>query len=304
MSYDLKIAKAKELVDSHNAILREGIAKVDWESFLKNLQTEGGTSEESLSTFSWEDLKGFGLPLGIAKRVAPIFRDSMAEENSQTSTEGQKPSSSPGKVKNMTDRQLIESYNPLESQSAVTRRLREIADNKAFIVFNLDNTVDVDTTFKLLQEIRNDENERTSFIVNDEPRKVYRLNEKPNKLVDEDPLYPGEALRSDGTSDRINRVWPESVTLLVRQIVHLAVKDTREIRINSADDAHRILDFIESIPSESLESRIKVRYREAAIRLEELTQAQQAPSLKLSKKPISSSSASGRKNDPLKNREY
>ena len=66
------------------------------------------------------------------------------------------------------------------------------------------------------------------------------FGDKKKEMVDENPIYAGRPLRPDGTCDQLNRSW-EGVPLAIRQIIHIAINDTRELMV-SHTAAHDLLD--------------------------------------------------------------
>jgi len=176
----------------------------------------------------------------------------------------------------MTPRELVEVYDPEEPESAVGKRLKDISKGQPFIVFAEGRMIDVETTYKLLSELKAGYPEgRKDIDVGGKTKKVYNLGYLPENYADENPLYPGRALRIDNTCDQTGRSW-EGVPLIVRQLIRVAL-DRGELKIDKIDDAHNAIDM--AIAPDA-EKKIRQRYRTASVSFDEST-PDQRPSLKV-----------------------
>lgn len=288
MSYADKIAQAMEAITKHN----EGVGTeevVDIDDFIGRLKRVGGTSDARLRRSSWEDLEGLGLPLLLAKEIAEIFRKGEAAPRRPVVTERQAQAMSP--------EELLERYDPRDPDNFVGKRLKDLSKGQPFIVFNTDGTVNREASVQLLQEIRNGYPARETFAVEGRPQKIYRVGERPEELANENPLYPGRALRPNGDCDQTNRSW-NGVTDPVRILVYLAVTRTREIRIAQIDDAHRILD---QVMSGDAEAAIRQRNPQASILYDDLASKGNLPSLKVAP---SGTAVGGTVNDPFGHKKF
>ena len=199
------------------------------------------------------DLKKFPVqPRVLAKEIAKIFRGKDAPVDERRPV-GDK------KAGRMTVPELVAALDPEEPTSAVGKRLGEISKGQPFIVYDSGRVLDVANTLKILLEIKQIGTGRETLVVNGNVKKVYKLGELPDNYADENPLYEGRPLRPDGTCDQTNRSW-EGVPLETRQMIRLAMK-TGELKIDSIDKAHAVLDFV----LQNNIAAIKVRYQKAAI---------------------------------------
>jgi hypothetical protein len=107
---------------------------------------------------------------------------------------------------------------------------------------------------------------------------LYRVGEKPDNLVDENPLYPGRALRPDGTCDQLNRSWA-GVSLKIRQLAYLAVKETKEHLVGTIS-AHDTLDHALALSTQAWEW-LSSRYPKAAMLYAEKEKQGTLPTLKI-----------------------
>jgi hypothetical protein len=264
MVYDTKIQKAQEIIDNFNASADK---KVDWKDFLKQLNAAGGTTDETLSECSWEDLKGMGVPPLVAKQLAKVFRQSDKPETKILSSV---------RVSVMTPKELLEHYVPTESDAPVAERLKTISKGKKFIVFNEDGSVNP-ISATLLQELKDGFPERETYFLDGKPCCLYAIGERLDNLADINPLYPNRILRPDGTCDQINRSW-QGISDELRYIILLGVSKTREIQVIH-ETAHNILDIV---MSENAEQKLIQRYPKASMLYEQLKRENNLPSLKVS----------------------
>jgi len=375
MSYTDKLSAVRELLEKHNeqippnplavaedaseyaknCLPKEGPGHVDIDQFIANVKSVGGTTEELLKSFKYEEVADC-LPevngkkmIVLAKAISGIFRDkdtglefcphcghllnhlaklcSSCGKAVDTGEQLGKDRTQPGRwdagsrdscraasryhnyagdiadhggyvsdkyAKRMGYRELVEHYNPKEADSAVTKRLKDIAGVQNFIVFDGDK-VNVEETFKLLLELNDGYPQRPQIQVGGVWKKVHPIGYRPDNLADENPIYHGLALRSDGTCDHTQRSWA-GIGLRTRQLVYLAVK-SGEIQVN-VDSVHNLLDMLE-LPDG--EKQLERRCPKACIKYSELADLGTLPALKVSKRPAESTSVGkGPLDDPKK----
>lgn len=265
MSYNEKIGKTRDVIDGHNQVAKN---KIDYDKFITSLQDAGGTTDEALKCCTWEDLEKFGLPTLIAKQVASVFR---AKDEKKVINEA--------RAQAMTSRELFERYDPRSHDNFVGRRLTELAKGKPCLVYAENETVNVITSAKLLDELRDGYPARETVLVDGRPFKVYHIGERPDQFAFENPLYPGTLLRPDETCDHTNQSWSD-IGETVRVLLYLAVKNTRELRINGVDDAHNVFSFLGETDQET---KVRKRYPVASVLYDDLEKQGRLPTLKLSR---------------------
>jgi hypothetical protein len=175
----------------------------------------------------------------------------------------------------MTPRELVEAFDPEDYSNPVGQRLAAVSKGEKFIVYSDARLVDVETTFKLLNEIKSGYPGRDDVDVNGAIKKVYRLGELPENYADENPLYRDRPLRPDGTCDQTGRSW-EGIDLSVRQFVRVAM-DEGELKVTH-ELAHDTLDIV--MEKDALK-KLRQRYRKAAIKFDELAKTGDLPTLKI-----------------------
>lgn len=175
----------------------------------------------------------------------------------------------------MSLEQLISVFDPEDTDSAVGKRLSSISKGQKFIVYSDGRAIDVPNTLKLLQEIKRGFNGREDLDVDGTIKKVYRIGDLPDNYVDENPLYRDRPLRPDGTCDQLGRSW-EGINQEIRQFIRVAM-DIGALQINH-EIAHTIFDM--ALEPTAL-TKLKQRYRTAAVTFEDLKKTNKLPSLKI-----------------------
>lgn len=285
MSFNDRIQAAQAVIAEHNDAIG-GNSKpgyVDPEQFISCIKATGGTSEERLAQLSHEDilecLPAINTPAGgavkpriLAKAIASVFRKD--SKTDPTNTDEKRPVSAK-KADRMTPRELVEAFDAEDHNNAVGERLLSMSKGEPFVVFSSGRTVDVETTLKLLMEVKQGYKGRSDVDVGGAIKKVYRIGELPENYADENPLYRGRPLRPDGTCDQTGRSW-EGVPLEVRQFVRVAM-ETGELKVTH-EQAHNTLDMV--MEPDAL-AKLRKRYRQSAIQFDELQKTGNLPTLKI-----------------------
>ncbi len=284
MSYDSKIAVARDSIEQHNSTVDTA---VDFEKFLDELRNMGGSSDEALKAVSWEDLQDCGLPRILARRISFVFRQ---DSNGSASASAYVSSK---KVVMLTNKELIERYNPKDVKNPVGKRLKDLSDGKAFIVFNDDGSVNVEATVKLLNDIMNGLPEVETSFVNGRPFPVYKIGDRLDAYAEENPLYPSRPLRSEETCDQTGRSWA-GVGIGIRQLLHIAIAQTHELTVKTVADAGDVMDRVMS--QDCNMDTLRSRYPKASKLLNELANINKLPNLKIK---LGGASGSGKNNNPF-----
>lgn len=271
-NYIDKLKRAELIINDHNKYLT---AQLSWDTIKAKIIEFGGTTEETLREMTWEDLQDCGIPRVLARRIAnQVFR--------QTSYKLED-------LESMSLSELFRLYDPSgETNPSVTERLSKESNGNKCVIF-VDGKVDANASAALLRELKQGLPERDYIGINE----VFRIGENPNQFVDENFLFPGNPLRN-GFCHVTNRDMTK-IPLEIRQIIYLAICGN-ELRCENVHDAHEILDML--VLEDALD-KVQARYTNAVIKLNNMKQLNQAPALKLQKKP------SNKPNDPFyKHRQY
>jgi hypothetical protein len=282
MSYNDKIKAARALLEKHNKSLDKDV-KIDIDKIFKELSSIGGQTEDALRQCKYEDLESCGFPRLLARQTAEtIFRTQKTDKPTFIKM---------SLARSMNIDQLIEAYDSRESDNNVGKVLSEKSEGKPFIVFSDDGSINKESSISLLNEIRDGHEPREFYTVNGIPCEIYAVGDRPDRLGSVNPLFPSEILRPDGTCSQTNRSW-QGISDEICKIMFLARSDTNEFVLNSVQDAHNILDMI--ITDDAI-TKVRQRFPKAVIRLKQLRDEGNEPSLR---KPIGRNSGS-RSNDPF-----
>jgi hypothetical protein len=228
MTLDSKLAGARAILEAHNS---KSTKPIDIVAFFNNLTDMGGSSEDTLSAASWEDLEECGAPRILARRIATLFRGDQPQGQVQKVILEE---SDPDKLaKAMTPSQLLDAYDPKQLKTPVAERLKFFSEGKKFIVFNDDDTVNKEVSLRLLNEL-DDHGEMLTYIGADGSiRFTYSVGERPDQVTNEHPLFPGVALRNGMSS--VGCDW-DKVDWRTKRILYLAVTETHEIDMSKTHE--------------------------------------------------------------------
>lgn len=281
MSIEDKYNSVRSLLNEHNANIGEGnLGWVDVEKFISLMKAMGATTEDRLKGLGYEEWIDNLQPVGgikpklLIKEIAKIFRGKDLE-SSNANLDVRVVSAK--KAEKMTIPELVANFDPENAFNPCAVILKNISRGEAFIVYDSGRTVDVESTIKLLMEVKSGYSGRHDYLVNGTIKKVYRIGELPDNLVDENPLYVNRPLRPDGTCDQTGRSWT-GVPAEVRQLIRIAIVTTKEIEV-TIDKAHELLDIALSV---NAMNTLRTRYRKASIEFDELSKIGKLPLLKIS----------------------
>ena len=291
MTYQDRLDGVIAEIEEHNKVVGEGNpGYVDPQKFLSCLKAQLSTAtEESLNGMRYENvaaclpvdcvptnLKPKDIP--FVKSLARVLRGKNEEE---TPVGAEKRYVGNRTAARMTVKELVENFDPEDTDSAVTKRLKGMAKKNAFIVFEAGRVVDVKTTLSLLQEIKQNFPSRANITVDGKVKRVYKIGILPDSYADENPLYHGRPLLPLGsTCDQTQRSW-EGVSMDIRQLIYIAVLK-REIKV-TRETANDILDIVHTATNPFL--KLKERYRGSALTFDELSDLANLPKLKISLNP-------------------
>jgi len=284
--YQQKLDAVRKIIEQHNQNV-EGDAILDVEEFFAKLRQLGGTTDDALTLCTWEEIQGCGktnLPRLLAKQIAESFRKKV-DTRPKPATEK--------RALSMTLEELLATYDARDSENPVGQRLMQISGGLPFLCFNADNTVNVQSSLQCIDDIRDGFEPRTMMLVDGVPQKLYKVGERPDSVMDENPLYAGRALRgSEQFCDQTNRSW-KGIPHKARVVLHLAINQTSELRINQLMEAQNVLDLLVGKPEAQAVLTISSRFPKAALKYSELEKVGSVPILKLVR------NSTGRKQDPF-----
>ena len=272
--------RARSLIEDFNS---KASKKVDIDKFFEKLEDLGAVDDESFALLKWEHLQQCGLPLLLAQKIATEAFRVRPQVLSEDKPNGHKLS-----VKKMRVPELLQACDPSDKEDPFTIELIKRIGTKRFVVYSDESSCKLDhrATMELYDEL--DDGESEIYQDADGVRAVFRLGEKPIKLRDEHPMFPGEFLRTTGWS--ATGIGWGALSLELRQLVRIAM-ETGEL---ANKDEHDVFGYANS-------GSIKSRCPKAVLELQRLEQAGQAPTLKAVVRPVAVTKVS-KSNNPFANR--
>ena len=163
------------------------------------------------------------------------------------------------------------------------------------IVFNEDGTVNVVASVACLEDIKEGLEPQTVYIGTDGvPQRIYKVGERPDSAIAENPLLPDRPLRgATETCDTTHRSW-EKVPHRVRVLLRLALI-TGELAIDQVGRIHDTLDLLIGKSEEDMVSITSQRFHKAALLYKDKKLEGTLPTLKI----VRTGSTKARKQDPF-----
>lgn len=297
--YEDRINSAISILQTHNEAIGKNdkgepnLGYVNPDEFIGCIKLSGGTNEDRLKSLSYEDIleclpapklaNGKTIPqVALAKDLAKAFR---GKEEIAT----KRPIHS-RKAETMTLEELVAAFDPEEYASPIAKRLSDIAKENPFIVFSSGRLVDVETTLKLIKEIKAGYPAVATVVSNNQVKQVYKIGELPDALADENPIYHNRPLRPDGSCDQTGRSW-DGIPLQVKQLIYLAVK-SGELAVNVPNGIKVANDVIDMALAENAFEKMSVLYKKASLNFFKAQTVLSLPTLKIPLKLNNSSGSS------------
>ena len=286
MSVQVLFDAARSAIKQHNDVVGEGSPGfVNPDAFIDALKVSGFTSFEVLSKLSFEkftamlpfvEIGGEKKPMsGLAEAIGKAVRFAAKVDEP---TKEEKVNVNPGakKVRQMSNRQLVEAYDPAENNE-VSKRLAEISKGQPFVVFKTGRIINVEATLVLLDELKQGYSPRQFYEVDGLPQEVQPLGYIPDNYADENPLYLGRPTRPDGTCDQTNRSWA-GIEHQVKQFLRVGL-DMGIIKISRIEDAHYFMDM--AMLTDAMKT-LRQRYAAVSVQFDKLVKEGKLPTLKIS----------------------
>lgn len=277
---------AKEIIDSHNAILNPGdlnntAGSISFDGFITNIKLMGGTTPQRLKSLSFEDIltvlpeHNKIKPIALAKEIATTWRE-MAKSDDKLNKAKKRLVAF--QVDAMPLKDLVEHFDVDDQTNLVGTRLLRESGGKPFIVVNEHGVVDTDRTYRALSELRAGYEPRTNF----DGLRVYPIGFLFDNNVDENPLFPGQPLRPGGVCDRLNKSW-DGVPMLVRQFIRFMLQFTKsEPDYNSPMWIEYARETIDIAGSENAMEKLRKIYPvENVLKFDEAVRNDKLPRLKV-----------------------
>ena len=167
---------------------------------------------------------------------------------------------------------LLPLYAPDKPSDPVTVALKKRFGDKPIIAFREDGAVAVTETVQYISDLEQGFPARDTVMVSSQLAKLWPVGAKPNTLVEEDPLFPGQPLRN-GYSIVNNRNWTK-VPFKARQLCRMVV-ERGDIDPENKEAVLRLLERAETPRG------LQDTYPEAALDYREREQRDELPKLKV-----------------------
>jgi len=293
-----KLTEVQNLLDKH--FHQTGVEQATElaQFIVESIIRMGGTTSGRLGALSYEDLdRVYGhscrlfkfnkedtvvpAPVFLNKDIARIFRAGVTAEGAATEPIGRK------KAAAMSEKELVEAYSP-RLTNPVSDRLKELSKGRAFIILSDTGDVLVEPTLELLKELQKGHEARKALQYKGVVYTPLLVGQTPPEMVDENPLYPDNPLRPDGTCDQTGRSWA-SVPLEIRQFCRIAWGG----KIASISEAHTVLDRVMSALTAPEDKRLQFLFNYALAGGAEFTDCKRMGTLPKLKLPLKPANVSG-----------
>ena len=256
------------------------------EHMIADLRKAGAVNESFAAEMTIEDvLQAVSVPTPVARKIVKALGNDKTEAEKQIVVVCDDPVTM---ALRMSNRQLVEAFDPDEADSPVAQRLIQKVGTNPFIVWDDDHgKILIDSSVECLEDIIGNYPKRDSMVVDGVTRPVLPIGIRPNIYADENPVVPCEILRRDGTSAK-NVEWG-SIDIEIRKLLRVALADTKELVVPNEYQCWK------EVTGKSLEE-IGRMYPAAFLRYKELRSANTEPKLRIGlKQKGGTAAASGTK---------
>jgi hypothetical protein len=180
---------------------------------------------------------------------------------------------------------LLGLYLPDKPNDPVSTALRKRFGDKPVIAFRDDGTVAITETLQYVADLEQNYPSLENLTVDGKLVKLWPIGTKPNVMVDEDPLFPGQPLRN-GYSLVNHRNWSD-IPLARRQLCRI-ILERGDVNPENKEAVLRLLERA------AMKTGLVEAYPEADLTFRELSQRDELPKLK-----IALGSSSTKPNNPF-----
>jgi hypothetical protein len=265
------------------AILRDFFTATGQEDtsdgMIDDLKKAGAVNESFAAEMEVDDvLHAISVPMPVARKIVKALGNDKSEAEKQIVVVCDDPVTM---ALRMTNRQLVEAYDPDEPDSPVAQRLLQKVGGatsvRPFLVWDDDaGTILVDASVECLEDLVHNFPSRTTMNVNGVMRPVLPLGVRPNVWADENPVVEGEVLRRDGTSAK-NVPWGD-IPLDVRKLLRVAMKNVSPAELVIASTTER--DIYRQVAGKNVQE-VGQDYPNAAVLLKQLKGGNNEPKLRI-----------------------
>lgn len=180
---------------------------------------------------------------------------------------------------------LLPLYLPDKPTDPITVALKKRFGDKAVVAFRDDGAVAVRESLDYMADLEQNYPQREAITVDGKLTELWPIGSMPNRMVEEDPLFPGQPLRN-GYSVVNNRNWT-GVSHANRQLCRIIV-ERGDIDANNKDAVLRLLERART------EKGLQEAYEEADLEFRQKQKKDDLPKLK-----VELGSSSSKPNNPF-----
>jgi len=190
------------------------------------------------------------------------------------------------KLEHIPTEQLLEDYDPKQTDSPITIVLKKRFGNKAVIVFKPETTeVDIEATANYIADLEQGFPEEDTVKSQGELVRLNKVGKVPDQIIDEDPLFPNTPLKRGRSI--VNRASWANISIECRQFARIAV-ETGEI---DPDDKRDVKDVMKLVNCEAELDMLKEEYPEASVLYREQKKLNSLPNLIMTMEQANASKA-------------
>jgi len=186
------------------------------------------------------------------------------------------------RVDDASSETLLGLYIPDRPNDPVTNALKKRFGVTPIIAFREDGTLAKAEILQYISDIEQNYPKQETLVVDGKLTKLWPIGVKPDQMVDEDPLFPGQPLRNEYSVVN-NRNWSK-VGRETRKLCRIIV-DRGDIDVNNNEAVLRLLERAKADETVSTQSPIPASlleaYPEAELEFRERKKRDELPKLKI-----------------------
>jgi hypothetical protein len=263
------------------------------EEVQSRLAKMGVTKEAGIEVLDDDEIFKFGdfreefkdYPIVTQRRAFACLRSSTKKEKAQTGegldprTEQLRALGIKVRINDAPSDVLLSLYLPDRPNDPVTNALKNRFGDIPIIAFRDDGTIAKAEVLQYISDIEQDYPKQDTIVVDSKLTKLWPVGVKPDQMVDEDPLFPGQPLRN-GYSVVNNRNWTK-IGKQARQLCRI-IAERGDIDVNNKEAVLRLLErATPTDPTDTYPSALAEAYAEAELEFRERQKKDDLPKLKV-----------------------
>lgn len=285
MNWNDRMAAAAAVLDLTPTVFEEEFKKLTHITTVEDLDDD--------DVFKFGDFREIykSLPVPVLRKVFKALRGgkltAMSGSNPEIDSRVQELRSLGLKVRleDADPATLLKFYLPDKPADPVSTALKKRFGDKPVLAFRDDGSLAITETLQYIADLEQNYPEQETITVDGKLAKLWPVGAKPDTMVEEDPLFPGQPLRN-GYSLVNHRNWTK-VSMENRQICRI-ILERGEIDPDNKEAILRLLERAET------KDGLNAAYPEAELEFREKKKKDNLPKLK-----VELGSSSGKPNNPF-----